>query len=142
MSGPGIGAGDIVEGLKIGYKAIQALREDDDGARHHYQQAKRSLGYRVRASEDLNTNLADIQLSSAAQDSLNALIDIDNSLQVDLSRFEGELGRGGRKGFCHGIISKLKYGMNSDERVQEDYNRARPAADAVMFQTMKYVTTF
>lgn len=137
MSAPGIGAGDIVDGLKFGYKAVGALRENDDGARHHYTQARRALAHRIQALEALVD--VDYGPSSApAIGLLEPLINEDISLQRELSRFEPSLGRGAKQGFHHGPLDKLKFGLDYDKRVREHYDRTRPSVDAAIFQTLKY----
>lgn len=138
MSAPGVGAGDIVDGIKFGYKAVGALRENDDGARHHYAQARKALAHRIRALEALATVDSDVSTTSTGTDALEPLIAEDVSLQHELSRFESSLGRGAKQGIHRGIIRKLQFNLDEDKTMREHYDRTRPSVDAALFQALKY----
>lgn len=137
MSAPGVGAGDIVNGLKFGRKAVEALRETDDGARHHYAQARKALAHRIHALEALAAVDPGPSTASVATDVLEPLIVEDVSLQQKLSRFETSLGRGAKPGFHRGTISKLKFSLDHDKTMREHYDRTRPSVDAALFQTLR-----
>ena len=117
------------------------MRENDEGARHHYAQARRALAHRIHAVEGLAANEPDLSSTCAATDLLGPLANEDVSLQHELSRFEAALGRGAKRGFLRGPQQKLKFTLEHDKRLREHYDRTRPGVDAAIFQTLKYGMT-
>lgn len=139
MAAPGLGVGDIAKVVKLTYDGIGAVREDEDGARAHFQQTTTALAYRTRAVEDL---ISDVKAnatgsSQAALDAYAPLLQGDSALQTKIARFGPSLGRGSKKGLHHGVGRKLKFHFEDDKQVREHYERTRPAVDAAVLQTMR-----
>ena len=139
MAVPGIGIGDIAEAIKLTYDGIRALREDDGGARHHYQKARTAIAYRARVIEELIGDASTSKTSSSqtAPDAYQPLLQADNDVQTKLGKFEPSLGRGAKKGMQYGIARKLKYHFEDDKAVREHYERTQPGVDAALLQTMR-----
>jgi hypothetical protein len=141
MAAPALGVGDIAKALKLTYDGARALREDKDGARAHFQQATTALAHRTRAVEHL---VSDLQASTtasnqAALDTYAPLLAEDTALQTKIAQFGPSLGRGAKTGLHHGIGRKLKYHFEDDKQIREHYERTRPAVDAAVLQTLRYI---
>jgi hypothetical protein len=138
MTTPGLGAGDIVDSIKFGYKAVSALREGDHGARSHYQKTRTGLAQRVRALEEASSN-AKHHANRSDHDAYLCLLEEDKALQLRLSRYEKHLGRGAKKGIHHGVFSKLRFALDEDQEIREQLDRTRPMLDAALINEVQCV---
>jgi hypothetical protein len=139
MAAPAFGVGDIVKAAKLTYDGVGALREDEDGARAHFQQATTAIAHRTRAVEDLISDLR-TNTSGPNQAALEAyapLLAQDSALQTRIARFGPSLGRGSKTGLHHDIGRKLKFHFEDDKQIREHYERTRPAVDAALLQTLR-----
>ena len=135
MSFVGISPTDIVKGAAAGRKAVNALKNDEDGSKHHYQQAKRALAHRVRALEELSASTAKTSPEIVVEN--EPLLDEDISFHQSLGSYEWALGRGAPLGRRHGIFRKLRFAFDGHNDVDAHLASSRPAVDAAIFRGMR-----
>ncbi|KPI45362.1 uncharacterized protein AB675_2504 [Cyphellophora attinorum] len=142
MAAPALGVGDIVKAAKLTYDGVGALREDEDGARAHFQQATTAIAHRTRAVEDLISDLKANTGGSnqAALEAYAPLLAEDTALQTKIARLGPSLGRGAKPGLHHGMGRKLKFHFEDDKQIREHHERTRPAVDAAVLQTLRAST--
>ncbi len=138
MSVIGISPSDIVGGVRVANKAVDALRTRN-GAQVQYQAIKQSHDDLHAATKALFEACSsfDVPSSTELAQSLKHLLEKHEQQEKHTLKYEAALGEGSSPQKRKGIRRKLQWAFQEDKELRDSDARSRLAVDAAILQTLQ-----